>query len=118
MNEMPSPGSVHTPLGACSHTAKVPAGSDWLIVKDLAAPDACVEIEMLAIEREITASPEIAPAFVARASRCRGGKAHGPRERMRAAEGVADTSANALSKRLEGVRLATASRLASAAERW
>ena len=32
MNEMSSPGSVHTPLGAYSHTAKVPRGSEWLVV--------------------------------------------------------------------------------------
>ena len=32
MNEMSNPGSVHTPLGAYSHTAKVPAGSDWLVI--------------------------------------------------------------------------------------
>ena len=60
----------------------------------------------------------ISPTFVARASRCRGDEAHGPKERMRAAEGVADTSACALSKRLEGIRLVTASRLASGAECW
>ena len=64
----------------------------------------------------LPASPEISPAFVARASRCRCDKAHGPKERIRAAEGVADTSADALSKRIEGVRLVTASRLASASQ--
>ena len=53
-------------------------------------------------------SPEISPTFVARARRCRCDKAHGPND----AEGVADTT----SKRLEGVRLVTASRSASAAE--
>ena len=55
-------------------------------------------------------SPHISPTFVARASRCRCDKAHGPKD----AEGVADPT----SKRLEGVRLVTASRLASAAESW
>ena len=40
-----------------------------------------------------TVSPHIPPTFVARASRCRCDKAHGPKERMRAAEGVVDTSA-------------------------
>ena len=55
-------------------------------------------------------SPESSPTFVARASRCRCDKAHGPKD----AEGVVDTT----SKRLEGVRLVTASRLASAAESW
>ena len=32
MNEYSNPGSVHAPLGAYSHTARVPAGSDWLVV--------------------------------------------------------------------------------------
>ena len=32
MNECSSPETVHTPLGAYSHTAKVPAGSEWLVV--------------------------------------------------------------------------------------
>ena len=32
MNECSNPESVHAPLGAYSHTAKVPAGSDWLFV--------------------------------------------------------------------------------------
>ena len=32
MNECSNPGSVHAPLGAYSHTARVPAGSDWLVV--------------------------------------------------------------------------------------
>ena len=56
------------------------------------------------------ASPEISPAFVARAWRCRCDKAHGPKD----AEGVVDTTL----KRLEGVRLVTASRSASAAGSW
>ena len=32
MNEVSNPGSVHPPLGAYSHTAKVPAGSEWLVI--------------------------------------------------------------------------------------
>ena len=40
MNEMSSPSSVHTPLGAYSHTAKVPAGSDWLVVAGQVGIDA------------------------------------------------------------------------------
>ena len=40
MNEMSSPGSVHTPLGAYSHTAKVPAGSEWLVVAGQVGIDA------------------------------------------------------------------------------
>ena len=64
--------------------------------------------------RDLWTSPEISPTFVARAPRqCCGGP-HGPNERVRAGEGVADTT----SKRLEGVRLVTASRSASAAESW
>ena len=62
--------------------------------------------------------PDISPAFVARASRCRGDGPHGPKERFALAEGVADTSANALSRWLEGVRPATASGSASAAGSW
>ena len=42
----------------------------------------------------------------------------GPKERIRAAEGVADTSADALSKRLEGVLPVTAHGSAFAAESW
>ena len=64
-----------------------------------------------------TAGPHISPTFVARARRCRRDKAHGPKERIRAAEGVADTSARALSKRLEGVRLVTAGRSAPRAQK-
>ena len=48
-------------------------------------------------------SPEKSPIFVARAPRCRGSGPHG----LKGAEGVVDTT----SKRLEGVRPATASRL-------
>ena len=48
-------------------------------------------------------SRNISPIFVARAPRCRDSGPHGPRD----AEGVADTT----SKRLEGVRPASASRL-------
>ena len=44
-------------------------------------------------------SPHVSPTFVARVSRCRCDKAHGPKY----AEGVVDTT----SKRLEGVRLVT-----------
>ena len=40
MNEMLNPGSVHAPLGAYSHTAKVPAGSDWLAVAGQVGIDA------------------------------------------------------------------------------
>ena len=40
MNEMSNPGTVHTPLGAYSHTAKVPAGSDWLVVAGQVGIDA------------------------------------------------------------------------------
>ena len=32
MNEFSSPETVHTPLGAYHHTARVPAGSEWLVV--------------------------------------------------------------------------------------
>ena len=53
-------------------------------------------------------SPDIPPTFVARASRRRCGWPHGPKERLRAAEGVVDTGAYALSKRLEGARPVTA----------
>ena len=53
-------------------------------------------------------SGNISPIFVARAPRCHGSGSHGPRD----AEGVADTT----SKRLEGVRPATVSRLASASQ--
>ena len=40
MNEMSNPGSVHTPLGAYSHTAKVPAGSELLVVAGQVGIDA------------------------------------------------------------------------------
>ena len=40
MNEMASPNTVHAPLGAYSHTAKVPAGSDWLVVAGQVGIDA------------------------------------------------------------------------------
>lgn len=40
MNEISSPGSVHAPLGAYSHTAKVPAGSDWVVVAGQVGIDA------------------------------------------------------------------------------
>ena len=40
MNEMSNPGSVHTPLGAYCHTARVPAGSDWLVVAGQVGIDA------------------------------------------------------------------------------
>ena len=40
MNECSSPGSVHAPLGMYSHTAKVPAGSDWLVVAGQVGIDA------------------------------------------------------------------------------
>ena len=40
MNECSNPGSVHAPLGAYSHTAKVPAGSDWLVVAGQVGIDA------------------------------------------------------------------------------
>ena len=52
------------------------------------------------------------PMYVARAQRCRGSGSNGPRD----AEGVAGTSACALSKRLKGVRPATARRSASASQ--
>ena len=32
MNECSSPETVHAPLGAYHHTARVPAGSEWLVV--------------------------------------------------------------------------------------
>ena len=56
------------------------------------------------------ASPDMAPAFVARASRRRCGGAQVRKD----AEGIVDT----MSKRLEGVRSATASDSATAAEGW
>ena len=40
MNECSNPGSVHAPLGAYRHTAKVPAGSDWLVVAGQVGIDA------------------------------------------------------------------------------
>ena len=40
MNEMSNPISVHTPLGAYCHTARVPAGSDWLVVAGQVGIDA------------------------------------------------------------------------------
>lgn len=40
MNECTNPESVHAPLGAYSHTAKVPAGSDWLVVAGQVGIDA------------------------------------------------------------------------------
>lgn len=40
MNEMSNPSTVHTPLGAYSHTAKVSAGSDWLVVAGQVGIDA------------------------------------------------------------------------------
>ena len=58
-------------------------------------------------------SPDMAPAFVARALKSRCGGAHG----LKDAEGIADT----MSKRLEGFRMprpATASDSAAAAEGW
>ena len=64
------------------------------------------------------AGAHVSPMFVARAPRCRDRGPHGPKERMRAAEGAADTGACTLSKRLEGARPASASRLASAAGHW
>ena len=64
--------------------------------------------------RRRCSSPHRSPTFVARASRRRGGGPHGPKERMRAAEGVVDTT----SKRLEGVRPVTAHGSASAAGSW
>ena len=56
------------------------------------------------------ASPDMAPAFVARASKRRRGEALGRKD----AEGIVDT----MSKRLEGVRPATASDSAAVAEGW
>ena len=56
------------------------------------------------------ASPDMTPAFVARAPKHRCGGADGWKD----AEGIADT----MSKRLEGVRPATASDSAAAAECW
>ncbi len=79
---------------------------------------------------------KLSPNFVARAPRsceaqCRGSGPHllaqlrGPKERLRAGEGVVDTGAFALSKRLAGVRPAPTAtlgarsdRLASAAGNW
>ena len=58
----------------------------------------------------IAARPDMAPAFVARVLKRRCGGAHGPKD----AEGIVDT----MSKRLEGVRPATASDSATAAEGW
>ena len=58
------------------------------------------------------ASAAISPTFVARARRRRCDRAHGPKERLLAAEGVADTTL----KRLEGVRPVTASGSASAGQ--
>ena len=55
-------------------------------------------------------SPHMAPGFVARAPKRRCGGAHG----QKGAEGIVDT----MSKRLEGVRPATASDSAAAAEAW
>ena len=55
-------------------------------------------------------SPHFSPAFVARASRCRCGGSHG----LNDAAGVVVTT----SKRREGVRPATASGSAAAAEGW
>ncbi len=52
------------------------------------------------------------------AARRRCDRPHGPKERLRAAEGVVDTSAFALSKRLEGVRPGTAHGSAPAAGSW
>ena len=40
MNESSNPQSVHPPLGAYSHTARVPAGSDWLVVAGQVGIDA------------------------------------------------------------------------------
>ena len=40
MNEMSNPGAVHAPLGAYSHTAKVPGGSEWLVVAGQVGIDA------------------------------------------------------------------------------
>ncbi len=40
MHECSNPESVHTPLGAYSHTAKVPAGSEWLVVAGQVGIDA------------------------------------------------------------------------------
>ena len=57
-----------------------------------------------------TPSPDVAPAFVARALKRGCGGAHG----LKDAEDIADT----MQKRLEGVRPATASDSASAAEGW
>ena len=55
-------------------------------------------------------NPDLAPAFVARAPKRRRGGAQVRKD----AGGIADT----MSKRLEGVRLATASDSAAAAEGW
>ena len=54
-------------------------------------------------------SPEKSPIFVARAPSCRGSGPHGPQD----AEGVVDTT----SKRLEGVRPATAATLGARSDR-
>lgn len=40
MNECTSPDTVHAPLGAYNHTARVPAGSDWLVVAGQVGIDA------------------------------------------------------------------------------
>ena len=40
MNELVNPTSVHTPLGAYSHTAKVPGGSDLLVIAGQVGIDA------------------------------------------------------------------------------
>ncbi len=65
---------------------------------------------LIATRRRSGASPEISPAFVARAARRRCDRPHGPKD----AEGVADTT----SKRLEGVQPVTAHGSASAAGSW
>ena len=40
MNECLNPGTVHAPLGAYSHTARVPGGSEWLVVAGQVGIDA------------------------------------------------------------------------------
>ena len=40
MNDISNPDTVHAPLGAYSHTARVPAGSDWLVIAGQVGIDA------------------------------------------------------------------------------
>ena len=65
MNECSSPNTVHAPLGAYSHTAKVPAGSDWLVVAGQVGIDAGGTLASGAREQAVQAFRNIVECLAA-----------------------------------------------------